>query len=59
MSVHIHCCLSLCPVNSALLLPDSLLVSLAVGICWAGPAINMQGPEYNENESSLFKSRVF
>lgn len=59
LSIYTVVCLLLCPVNSALLLPDSQLVSLAEGICWAGPAINVQGPVYNENENSLFKSRVF
>jgi hypothetical protein len=48
--------LSLCPMSSALLLPDSQPVSLAEGICWAEPAINLQGPVYNENENSLFKN---
>lgn len=30
-------------------------IFLAGNICWAGPAINLQGPVYNENETSLFK----
>lgn len=51
--------LSLCPMSSALLLPDAQPVSLAEGIFWAEPAINLQDPVYNENENSLFKKLLY